>query len=457
MPSDWTRRQLHQHLALGGLAWMAGCKGGDPADTSVAPVVPRGVVLITADDLGWRDLSSYGLTAVQTPNLDRLVSEGVAFDRAFDVVSTCSSSRASLATGQYPHTHGVTGLTHRHPELSLPTDAPTLARTLRDHGLATALQGKWHLSAEAPAASFGYDTALATDIDQRIRTVAPALDFLNAHADGGFFVELNFMQTHRDLFDRFVQADGFPVSVDVAAPPEFWALPDLQGLREEVAGYLSQLAWMDSLVGEVLGTLDALGLTDDVLVVFLSDNGPPFPGCKLTLYDRGVGTPLVFRWPAALAPRWETELVSTVQIAPTVLELCAAPALPGAQGRSLAPLLRGEPWSPAEAVYSEMELHIDPLPCRAVRTATHKYIRNLSSDPWGPGDGNAAYFEALADEPDQRWDEPRAPEELYDLVSDPMERVDLSGDPAHAGVLASLRALLRSHAEATDDPRLAEL
>ena len=427
-----------------------------PGDPVVRPQ-PRGLVLITADDLGWKDLSAYGLTTVSTPNIDRLVHEGVAFDHAFDVVSTCSSSRATLATGQYPHTHGVTALTHRQPEVSLAADTPVLARSLQGDGLRTGLQGKWHITFHDPPDAFGYAQHLPVDLDQRIRDVTPALDFLDAVGTDRFFLELNFMQTHRDLLDRFVQVEGYEVEVDAASVPAWWGLPDWPEIREEVAGYLSNLRWMDALIGEVLDRLDALGLGDDTVVAFVSDNGPPFPGCKLTLYDRGVGTPLMVRWPAALAPRWSNELVSTVQIAPTLLELMGAPPLPGAEGRSLAPLLFGEPFEPTAALFSEMEDHIDPHPARAVRTRRFKYIRNLSDAPWGRGDGDADYVDALGEEPDQTWDEPRVPEELYDLDTDPNERVNLVADPAFARVRDELLGLLRAQAEATADPRLDEL
>ncbi len=455
--ADWTRRSFQKTLALGAVGALA-CRSADPDDSDdPSGRGPSGVLLITADDLGWRDLSSYGLTAIETPAIDRLVAEGVAFDRAFDVVSTCSSSRASLATGQYPHTHGVTGLTHRNPELSLPLGTPVLASVLREQGRRTAIQGKWHLSAEAQPDAFGYAQYLPTDIDQRIRDVDAAISFIEGLDDAPFFLELNFMQTHRDIFERFEQVEGFEVPVDDATPPVWWGLPDWPEIREEVAGYLSQLRYMDALVGQVLDTLDQTGRTDDTLVVFLSDNGPAFPGCKLTLYDRGVGTPLVFRWPAALAPRWENGLVSSVQIAPTILDLLGVPGLPDAQGRSLAPLLRGEDSPPATALFSEMESHVGPKPARAVRTERWKYIVNLTDEPWGRGDGEGAWMDALALEPDQHWDEPRVPEELYDLDADPLERDNRIDDPQLADVLNELRTLLADHAARTLDPRASEL
>lgn len=461
MPPAWTRRQFHRGaLATAAVAACGPDPGDKPDDTAASspPTVPRGVIFITADDLGWRDLSAYGLTAIQTPNIDRLVSEGVAFSHCFDVVSTCSSSRATYVTGQYPHTHGVTGLVHRMPELSLPTDHPTSIRVMEAAGVDIALQGKWHLAFGAWAEDFGYGQYLTTDIDQVIRTSDEAIRFLTAEREGPFFLELNYMQPHRDTQGEFLQREGYAVDVDSASPPSWWGLPDWPEIREEVAGYLSRVLWMDDLIGQVLDTLDAEGMADDVLVVFISDNGPAFPGCKTTLYDRGTGTPLMFRWPAGLAPAWHDELVPSVDIAPTLLDLMGLPAMETAQGRSLGPLLRGEGWEPADTLFSEMESHAGtPKPTRAARTARYKYIRNLDDAPWGDGGGDGAWKDRLADEPDQTWDEARAPEELFDLDADPLERTNLVDDPSHAAALAELRAALLAHAEATGDFRAAEI
>lgn len=466
MAGSWSRRKFN----LGALAAAAAtaCTGrtgpaardsgavGD--DTGTAMPRPRGIVFITADDLGWRDLSSYGLQTIETPHIDRLVADGAAFTRAFDVVSSCASSRATYVTGQYPHTHGVTGLVHRFPELSLPVDHPTIIRQFQAAGMRTAIQGKWHLAWGLFPEDYGYDEYLPTDLDQVIRSSDEAVDWLEDVDERPFFLELNYMQPHRDISGEFPQEDAFPVEVDTAVPPDWWGLPDWPEIREEVAGYLSRVRWMDALIGEVLDALDRLGLADDTLVVFVSDNGPPFPGCKTTLYDRGVGTPLAFRWPRGIAAGWSDVLVQSVDLAPTLLELLGLPALDGAQGRSLAALLRGETTTHNDALFSEMERHSgDPKPTRAVRTDRYKYIRNLDDAPWGSGDGDGAWKEALADEPDQTWDEPRVPEELYDLEADPLERDNLAGDAAHADVLAELRDRLLAWAQATGDFRVEEL
>lgn len=447
----WTRRAFTRDAAA--LMALAAC---DPkvAPADGIPVArPKHVVLITADDLGWRDLGAYGLTTVATPAHDRLVAEGVAFDRAFDVTSSCSSSRASMITGQYVHTHGVMGLVHRHPEMSLPTDHPTMVRVLADAGYAAAVQGKWHIHESEDPPAFGYERWLTTDIDQVIRDLGVVRSWLDARKSGAIYLELNFMQTHRDPFGEFRQVEGHEVAEEDAAPPEFWGLPDWPEIRAEVAAYMSQLSHQDALIGELLDTLDELGLTDDTLVVFVSDNGPAFPGCKMSLYDRGTGTPLVFRWPGLTPARHDT-LVSTVDIAPTLLDMVGAEPLPAAQGRSLAPLLRGASLEPLDALFSEMEFHAGAIPTRAVRTDRFKYILNLDDTPLGFGGAKSQpYIAALSELPEHDWDAPRVPEELYDLDADPLERTNLVDDPAHADTLAELRGRLADWQASTEDPR----
>ena len=450
----WSRRTFNVGALAAAATSVVGCgsRRSDSGSRAVAPPTLRGVLLITADDLGWRDVGALGLTAAETPALDRLHAEGASFSRAFDVVSSCSSSRATYVTGQYPHTHGVTGLVHRFPELSLDPSHPTIIRQLAAAGFETAIQGKWHLSFVEPPEAFGYDRYLDTDVDQLIRTSQDAALFLEAHTQAPFYLELNFMQPHRDPFGAFPQSEAHPVAPDDASPPAWWGLPDWPEIREEVAGYLSRIRWMDALIGEILDTLDRVGLAEDTLVAFISDNGPPFPGLKQTLYDRGTGTPLVFRWPGVIPAVQHDTLVSSVDLAPTLLDLAGAEPLPAAQGRSLAPLLRGEAWTPDAALLSEMELHASEKPARAVRTEQYKYIRNYSDAPWGGEGGD--WTAALAQEPGQTFDEPRVPEELYDLVADPLERDNLIDSPAHAAILAELKAQLQDIMARTADPRL---
>ena len=165
----WTRRDALKVTAGAALASMFGC--GDDA-TPIAG--PRNILLITGDDLGWKDLSAAGNPNLATSNLDRIASAGVSFRNAFDVTSSCSSSRATFATGQYPQTHGVVGLVHRFPELSLPEGTPTLASHLVAAGFVTAIEGKFHLAFPQTADAYGYQEVMTSLLAQRIEVAVQA-------------------------------------------------------------------------------------------------------------------------------------------------------------------------------------------------------------------------------------------------------------------------------------------
>ena len=452
----WSRRGFLKAAVATAIVPAWGCGSDGPV------VGPRNIVLITGDDLGWRDLASYGNPNIETPSLDRLKRGGVSFLRAFDVTSTCSASRATWATGQYPHTHGVTGLVHRMPELSLAEETPTLASHLRDAGLHTAIEGKWHVAFPQTPEAYGYREVMSNLLTQWIEDSDKTVAFIERAASKRFFLELNYMDPHRDIRGEFVPHPDHAVDPAAIEIPAYAHLPDVPGLREELAAYYSNVARMDVMIGEVVAALEAKRLLDDTLIVFISDNGMPFPGNKLNLYDRGTGTPLIFHWPAGLAPGVErTDLVSSVDLMPTLLDIVGVAIPPDVQGRSLLPLLvdlsvAGE----VDAVFSEMTMHedADAFPMRSVRTERYRYIRNYNDRPVPmEGDDQPWVSEVLAmDLPGFRWTAPRVPEELYDLEADPTEQRNLATDPALEEVLADLRARLDAHMAATADALLGQ-
>ncbi len=459
-PHTLTRRQVLAHGATAaGLSLVGGCPTGGSGAPGERP--RPNVLLITADDLGWRDLSVYGDENVHTPHLDRLAGEGVRFDRAFDVASSCSSSRAAFITGQYPHTNGVIGLTHVHTDFQLAYGHTTLPGLLYEAGYLTALEGKWHVATFQPVSDYGYAaflnrTPLPTFV---IPDAQSSTDFLRSyHSVYGserFYLELNFMQTHRDLFGQFEMAPGYEVDPDAISIPAYWNLPDVPELRAELARYYSQVRLMDAIIGEILAVLDEEGLADNTLVAFVSDNGPPFPGNKMTLYDRGTGTPMMLRWPGVIpAGRREDALVSTIDLMPTILEACGIAVPDTLQGHSLMGLCTGHPDAmPRGALFSEMTYHKDYIPMRAVRTERFKYVRNLNDAPIGLDDlEGVPWAEALVTRDDQPWTRPRVPEELYDLDEDPNERDNLVADSAYESVLDEMRTRLEDQMAANSDP-----
>jgi len=432
------------------------------ASTEDIDFVPDGpnIIFITADDLGWTTLPAYGNPYIETPAFERLVREGALYRRAFNACSSCSSSRATFATGQYPHTHGVTGLVHRFPSLSLPPEVPTVASLLADAGYITALQGKWHVSTAGPL-EYGYVEVLnpGGDSSHGIADESAAVEFIARHVSQPFYLELNFMQTHLRSDGTWAMDPDFPVDPEAVLPLDEWVLPDWPEIRDAVARYFSQVRRMDAIVGQILAALDELGLTDRTLVAFLSDNGAPFPGTKKTLHDRGVGTPLIFRWPSTIAAgRVIEELVTTVDLPPTLLAAADVPVPEQMQGASRLEELRGGPIRGGTEVFSEIDRHSEPIPSRSIRVEGWRYIRNLDETPLGLGQlTGVEWAQRVAELPEHPWNLPRVPAELYDLEVDPHEQTNVVDDPAYADVRADLHERLRRWMEATGDPALADL
>jgi arylsulfatase A-like enzyme len=415
------------------------------------------IILFVADDLGWTDLGCYGNADVKTPNIDRLAAEGVRFTNAFVSASSCSASRASIITGQYPHTNGVTSLTHVRKRTMLSPFATTLPDVLSEGGYNTAFEGKWHVAPYFPTSWYGYRERLSGMLpkDFLIKSSDKALKFIEDNKDNAFYLELNYMDNHRDDVGEFSFVDDFPVDPENIAVPDYYTLPDWPEIRTEVAKYYSNTAKMDAMIGQVLEKLDELGLAGNTLVCFVSDNGAPFPGNKMTLYDRGIGTPLIFRMPGAIsAGAVDDNLVSAIDIMPTLLEAAGSPVPDGVQGKSLLSLATGKSAEPLrDAVFAEMTHHVKYLPMRAVRTTKWKYIRNYSDDAVGLDQcSHMAWAHKLCELPNQPWLKARAPEELFDLENDPNEQRNLARDAAYAETLETMRNRLDEHMRQTDDP-----
>jgi N-sulfoglucosamine sulfohydrolase len=460
-----TRRDFLGCGVVGAVAGAVGC-GGEPEPGATATDLhspcsdacamdlpeggPPNILFITLDDLGWTTLPAYGNRHIETPAIDRLVEGGVLFRNAFLVSSSCSPSRSVFLTGQYPHTSGVTGLVHSYPELALPPDHPTLVRVLADAGYACAIQGKWHVTAGHPG-GFGFHEFF-NDVTgtKYIESAARAVDFIARHRDGPFYLELDFIEPHKPWEEH----DGLFVDPEAIEVLEHWMMPDWPEIRQLAALYFGEVRYVDRILADVFAALDDHGLAENTLVVLTSDNGAPLPGNKVTLYDRGIRTPLLVRWPAAVPAGARSDaIVSTIDLAQAIA--IAATSEPAAfmQGDpALFDLLRDPSRSYRDSIYAEMTYHAHPCPARAVRTERWKYIRNLTPEPWGLADvGDTDWAHALLDLPGHDWLDPRPSVELYDLDADPHEVDNLADVAEYADVRARMHRRLLDAAAATSD------
>ncbi len=427
-----------------------------PAPAVASRAAPRrpNLLLITADDLNGDSMGWTGQTAIATPALDRLAATSHRFVNAHVTAPICQPSRAALMTGRVPHRSGALGFDPvRH-------DVPTLVEVLRAHGYFTAAINKLrHLQ---PASKFPWDLALHGSGRRPHAAAIQVARCLAAARRAGrpFFVNVNLTDPHRP-FRHHARPAWRALRV-----PAF--LEDLPPIRAELAAYLGSVRRLDAGVGAVLATLAAAADADDTVVVFLSDNGMSFPFAKATVYANGTWAPVLLRHAALPPPATHTELVSSVDLMPTVLALLGVPAPDGMDGRSWGPLLHGVPEPGRDLVVTHVQTVRSgaAFPQRCVRTRTRSLIYHgwsggtvrFAAEPLA-GRSFAALHRTARHDPRvaQRVRQLRAgaPLALYDLERDPGERRNLLHVPAYRGDVARLAAALLAHMERTGDPELA--
>ncbi len=444
----------------------------DEAETA-APERPN-FVLIIADDMAWDDCSPYGHPSIRTPNLRKLAEGGMRFDNAFLTISSCSPSRASIITGRYPHRTGAEEL-----HWPVPADQVTFVEKLKASGYWTGAAGKWHLGEalrerfdevrEVDTSGFQLPAGKAGEAGKFVESLegeaqsgcadwVPMLE--ERPRDQPFFFWLAALDPHRDYSDDIINESHQPD--DIRLPPYH---PDTPEVRADYARYYDEIARLDKYVGRVMETLQAQDVADETLVLFISDNGRPFPRDKTTLYDSGIKTPWIVHWPAKVKPGSTCRrLVSTIDIAPTFLELAGVTDRGDTfEGRDFSPLLTRPEEAIREFVYAEKNWHDFEDHARAVRNERYKYIHNAYEDlPLTPSADSARSptheaLKTLRDagklRPHQSlpFTAPRPKEELYDTIDDPHELRNLAEDPRHAIVLETLRDAFRAWEKRTGD------
>ncbi len=390
------------------------------------------ILLLHTHDSG-RFLQPYGY-ALETPHLKTLAERGTLFRQAFSVAPTCSPSRAGMLTGQYPHNCGMFGLAHR--GFSLPDYHHHMARYLTNFGYETVLCGIQH---EAPNADLlGYTKILdgqtfdmgCIDFDSFAfdrENAGLVCDYLKQPRDKPFFLSFGMYNTH-------LEVEKHEEDIDARYVAPFPGVYNNAQNREDMADYMSSVRFCDSLVGQVLQTLEEAGLREETMVIFTTDHGPAVPGMKCTLYDGGTGVALLLDYPGNPAKgRCVDEMVSHLDLFPTICDLCQIEKPDWLEGQSLLPLLKREGPFTHRVLFSEVNYHAAYEPMRAARSERYKYIRRFDERP-------GHILSNIDNCPEKTFlyeyaclrDTDCSSEELYDLYADPMEnRMWLQGRNMH--------------------------
>lgn len=448
-----------------------------PAARADTPTDRPNVVFVLADDLRWDCLGVAGHPHLKTPNVDRLAKEGVHFKNAFCTTSLCSPSRASILSGLYAHSHKVVNNFTEYP-----TALASFPKQLQRAGYESAYLGKWHMGEDNDGKRPGFDyfvthkgqgkyfdtefsfdgtdrrvikgyythvvTDLAIDWLKKPRT-KPFLLMLGHKAPHSFYVpepkyEKAFdhvkVEYPKSAFELSDKPEWFKVRLEtwhgIYGPlfdfrkkfpdtrPE--AVKDFEAMTH---AYWATILSIDDSVGRLYEQLKAMGQLENTIFVFAGDNGllngEHGMVDKRTMHEPSIRVPLVVRYPKLTAKPGKTvdQMVLHVDVAPSLLELCGAEALPNIHGKSWVNLVRGESsaWRTAWFYEYDYEKQFPYTPnVRGVRTDRWKYIR------YPHGDGS----------PDRHL------AELYDLVRDPNESKNLIADKAHAGTVKELQAEL---------------
>ena len=386
-------------------------------------------------------LGCYGEPLARTPNLDQLAQGGIVYEKAYANAPVCAPARSAIITGAYPSSLGTQHMRSYRP---LPEGLKFFPEYLRAAGYYCTNNDKTD-----------YNTA--TEFGPAWDESSAKAHYGNRAAGQPFFAVFNFFSTHESNLHERRPLETDPARVTVPA-----YLPDNAETRADVAQYHDAIATMDRQVGEVLRELEAAGLAEDTIIFYYGDHGGATPRSKRFLYENGVHVPLIVHVPEkyrSLAPlpagSRTGELVSFVDLAPTVLSLAGLPIPATMQGRAFAGLARAPAPAFAYQLRDRMDERYDLS--RAVTDGRYRYIRNYL--PHLPAGQHVGYLWRQASM--RRWDElyrsgalndvqsaffrERAPEELFDLVNDPDNVRNLAGDPAHRATLERLRAANRDH------------
>lgn len=428
---------------------------------------PLNILLITADDLGYEAVNSFGRKIpVLTPQLDKFAKEGVQFSEAHTVTPICQPSRAVMATGLYGVSSGMMGFIH------MKKKAPTAMQTFQDNGYLTGILGKVNHS--TPDMDFKWD--FMHDYDELGSGRSPkkyaayVTEFFEIckKENKPFYFMVNSHDPHRTFHDPNVadkkgaEKPSKIFSVDEVEVPGY--LPQTDQVKKELSYYYNSVRRFDDTFGAVIKALKESGLYDNTLIIMLSDNGSAFPFAKANAYVTSTKTPFYVHYPGHMIKGLvDTEhMITEADIFPTFLDATGIKVDQKFDGKSILSLLIGKKQGGRNFVVGEIDYKIggSATPIRSYGTKKYRYVFN----GWGATGvkyKNANEGEILKDIAANNrieYDEwvklyrYRVPEEFFDLVKDPDEVNNLIDNPEYAKLIDEYRVKLRAWMVEKKDP-----
>jgi len=435
------------------------------------------ILLITADDMHWDSVGAYGCpVAATTPNLDRLAAEGFRFHYAYVPIALCTPSRQVMLSGNHSHQTQTREFTE------LERVGPALPDLLKAQGYYLANLNKqqdyyeWDTAITEVQSGFGRDVPF---FNKAVREIIATAKRQNQP----WFIMANSNDPHRPFYDSVAELEIPKMKAlreqgrlsrpsreyrpEEVIVPGF--LPDLPEVRGEFADYYSSVRRCDDSVGSILAALEESGQAPNTIVVFVSDNGISMPFAKLNCYQASLRVPLIVRWPERIpaGKRDPLNMVSTLDLAPTLLELAGLPVPAHMAGRSFVPLLNGETQSGRDFVvgyYYNNLRQTKMYPEFTIQTRDWVYIYN----PWVDGKTEVhnsdytgsptllAMWKAAETVPAIRarvdFHKFRTIEELYDVRQDPYAYVNVATAPENAERVKAMRQQLLAWMEETKHP-----
>ncbi len=444
---------------------LCGCN----SDQTYAGNTQPNIILIVSEDHG-QDLGSYGNQIVTTPHIDSLAANGVMFLNAYTTYSVCSPSRGSILTGLFPHQNGQIGLaTHGFEMYKAFENIPSF---LKERGYRTGCLGKLHINPESAFPFVFHEIESSNFAKEKMKNYAiKASEFIKSGAEQPFFLMVNFPDAHFPLLRK---VEGLP-TIEVTGDDVLGTLPfvgaDTERLRGLTADYFSQINRLDESIGMLLDSINATGKAENTLIIYLSDHGAQFSRGKTTNYEAGLKIPLILTWPEGLSGGKVIgdQMVSVIDIFPTIIDAVSAQPSRELPGRSLIKIADGQ-LTGHEYIYAGGMIGTAKYfyPRRSVRGSRYKLIHNLFSgepDPYFPVYTDHIYPTVLSGTSREeiaslavelkdvydRWENPPV-YELYDLENDPWEFNNLADDPNHQEDLERLKTVLNDWRVNTSDP-----